>query len=161
MEPTTTSQPFTLNRGDGTVRTFKKLTASQRIEFRNAFRLFRKRGMYTNLLIAGVAPAEAVKVLNEFDNRRLPENDVTRWVDDAEGQQEAILLSLQRDKPEASDADVDALDLTDAERHSVAAGVLGIELVWIKDGEEKPDPTTAGTAPTGGATQPSSAAGAE
>lgn len=150
MSPNT-SQPFTLNRPDGSAIEFPLLTPSDRIAFRNEFRLWRKMQIIANLRLIGANGADVLKALNDFDARRLPERDVERWVDEPEGQAAAILLSMEHVKANATDNDVDALGLTDRERHEVAAGVMGFKLVPVTDddGEKKPDPTTAGTEPTG------------
>lgn len=162
MDPATTSQPVILNRPDGSVIEFTRLSPSYRIRFRNAFRFARKVALYETLRLTGASTEETRKALNEFDARRLNERDVERWVDDPEGQREAVLLSLAMKSPALLDAEdkyapVDAAGLDDREMHEVAAGVMGLRLVPVDDGEKKPDPTTDVTAPTGDATPFSSA----
>lgn len=151
MDPATTSQPFVLNRAAGKSIEFPILTPSDRVKYRNAFRLSRKLAKRENLLIAGIADSNKVKEeLDAFDGRRLPERDVEEWVFDPEGQQAALLLHLQQTNPAATEADVDKLGLTSSEALDAAAGLLGIKLVYGNpDAEKKPDPTTGETEPSG------------
>lgn len=150
MDPMTTSQPFTLNRADGKTITFPILTPSDRVKYRNEFRLARKTARLINLRLTGASSEEIRKDLNEFDTIRLAERDVEEWVLDPQGQQEALILSMQHDHPNADEKFVDALGLTADETQDAAAAVLGIKLVYKpSDEEKKPDPTTAGTEPIG------------
>lgn len=150
-----TSQPFILNRPDGTAVEFPILSPSDRIAFRNAFRLFRKRQKGINLKLTGATDKEVRDELDAFDARRLPERDVEDWIFDPEGQREAVLLSLRRSNPQAGESEVDALDLGEFDGLTVAAAVMRIKLVPVQEGEKKPDPTTSGTAPTGAGSLPS------
>ncbi len=145
-----TSQPFILNRGDGSAVSFTILSPSSRIKFRDEFRLSRKLAKVVNLQLTGAASAEIRKELDEFDAKRLPESDVEQWVNHREGQHHAALLSLKQANDNASEAELDTLDLDDGEYLQVAAGVMRLRLVPLNEGEaDKSNPTTAETAPTG------------
>ncbi len=151
---------MTLNREDGAL-TFKRLSPSDRIRFRNAFALYRKMQLYRNLAIAEVKGTDALKALNEFDARPIENEAVVEWVNTPEGKMEAVLLSLQKDKPEAMAADVDALQLSDYELLQAAAGVLHLQIVNspAKEGDHPLSVGDPGETVTGSGTPISSGAG--
>jgi hypothetical protein len=131
------STPFVLNRPDGTSRTFKKCTPEDRITFRGTFRYYRKLWRAETLQVLGITGDKAIEELNKLDRARLMESEVIQWVLEPEGQNAAILLSLQKDNPKATMADVYALDLDDYERQQVAIAVFN--LVVETKGEKKQD----------------------
>jgi hypothetical protein len=131
------STPFVLNRPNGTSRTFKKCTPEDRITFRGTFRYYRKIWLADSLKALGINGDEAVERMNKLDRTRLLEWDVVQWVLEPEGQNTAILLSLQKDNPKAEMSDVYALDLDDYERQQVAIAVF--DLVVETKGEKKQD----------------------
>lgn len=147
---------FVLNRADGGELRLAKLSPSAILRFREAFRHWRKSQLVESLALVGAGQAEALKVLNQFDAKRLPMEAVYEWVNEPEGQATAVILSLRAARPEAGNADLDALALDESEMLHAAAGVLGMSVVTRPAGE-KPDtpvPTTAasGETATGGET---------
>lgn len=151
------SQPFILNRNGGGELVFPLLSPSLRVKLLNAFRKARKEQLRDNLELTGVRGEAATLKLNEFDGRRLTDGDAVRWVNELAGQVEAVRLSLSANKPGATDADVDALDLTNDELFRVAAGVMNLRIVEAApaEGGEFPlpeSPPVAGASEIGSAT---------
>lgn len=145
------SQPVTLNRADGSTVTLKRCSPADRLQFRQAFRFYRKMLLNESLSLRGINGKEAVEHLTKFDARRLYESDVDQWVLEPEGQNEALLLSLRKDNPGATAEDVFALGLTDDEKFVAAAGVLNIPLKAATEGEgSKDSPPQSPPPPSGG-----------
>lgn len=154
MSPTT-SQPVIVNRLDGSTITFPKLTPSDRIAFRTAFRNWRKGDLYENLARAGITGAEMLKQLNDFDARQLGETSAVRWLNMAEGQWVALRMAVSKLLPRDGATDevygnridehLNGLELDDDEMFIAAAGVMNVPIVR---GDDKPDPPE-GAAVTG------------
>jgi hypothetical protein len=135
------SRPFVLNR-EGASLTFQRVTPSQIVgEYRSSFLLYRKGKLIETLTLMRITGADAIAHCDKFDEKsyKLRDADVLRWVNDPPGRKRAIMLSLQRDKPNAGDAEFDALNLTPAEQMKVAAAVLGLELVSEGEGTNPPN----------------------
>jgi hypothetical protein len=131
------SQPIVLNRADGSELRFPHCTPLDRRTFRAIFRNYRKMLLRENLRLVGVNGEAGLRWLNEFDNRHLDEGDVIEWLNDPDGQDQAILLSRQHDDPKAEVDWVYSLNLTAQESLTVAAGVMNIPLVT---GQKKSKP---------------------
>jgi hypothetical protein len=137
------SQPVTLNRASGETLTFPRCSPADRIAFRAIFRQYRKVWLRESLQVLGITGAAAVDHFNALDRARLYESDVVRWLNEPEGQREAVLLSLRKDKAAATMDDVDAFALDDDELLTVAAGVFNIPLAAPKDDTRPPQGGTA------------------
>lgn len=151
---------YILNRADGGELRLSKLSPSLILKFRDAFRHWRKSQLVESLALVGAGQVEALKILNQFDAKRLPMEAVYEWANEPEGQATAILMSLRVNKPDAGNAELDALGLTEGEMLHAAAGVLGMSVVTKPATESEPTggdpvPTTAasGETVTGGETQ--------
>lgn len=156
------STPVVLNRSDGSSREFKKCSPADRIAYRRIFRLYRKQWLVDSLRTLGITGEAALPHLNKLDGTHLRESHVADWLNDWDGQTEAILLSLRHDNPDATIEDVYALDLSDGEALKVAAGVFNVPLVPLKGGSESDRPLAgSGGTPTGAAAPTSSGTTAE
>ena len=151
------SDPVVLNRADGTRREFKRCAPEDRLLFRAIFKEYRRVGLKSCLDIEGVPLKDRVPFYTALENNRFFESDAVQWLNEMEGQHEAILLSLRRENTAATMQDVHALNLDKDELLFVAAGVLNVPLVSEKNGGQ--DRPLSGTA-TGGATEISSDASA-
>lgn len=147
------SRPVTLNRADGTALTFRILSPAQRMQFRAVFRTYRKMWLIESLRLLGFEGREAVAYCNELDGRRVREGHIVEWLNEPEGQNEAILLSLRSANPAATMEDVHALGLSDDERLTAGAGVLLVKVGPAKGGTdaegEAPFAAAPGTGGTG------------
>ena len=136
------SQPVTLNRADGTALTFRILSPAQRMQYRAVFRTYRKMWLIETLRLLGIEGRDAIPHCNELDGRRVRESHIVAWLNEPEGLNEAILLSLRSANPAATMDDVYALGLDDDERLTVGAGVMMLRVTG--------GPAKGGTAAEGG-----------
>lgn len=150
------STPIVLNRVDGTSITFKRCSPADRIRLRAIFRTYRKAWFVESLSMLGIRGRDALPDLNALDGRRIRESHVIEWLNDPEGQNEAILLSLRIDNPAAEMDAVHALDLNDDERLTVGAGVMNVPVGPAREdaagGTPLPEPPASGGTEIGAAT---------
>lgn len=131
MNPTQLSEPVRLNREGGDALEFARLSPTQVLKLRDRFRLVRKAQLLESITLSGITGAESVKILNQFDARRIPQSAVIEWVNTMEGQYEAILLSLQQKPGISEDQAAEqfaAMNMGEDDMLTVAAGVLNLEL---------------------------------
>lgn len=143
------SQPVVIERPDGKTLSFKRCSPADRLAFRSIFRMYRRIGFKACLDLEGVPPKDRAPYYAFFEGRRLYESDVIAWLNEPEGQHEAILLSLRTALPEKERerltlADVHALDLDRDELLTVAAGVMNVPLSNGKGEGQKPNPLAGG-----------------
>ena len=90
---------------------------------------------------------EERKALDAFDRLPLRARDVEEFVNTLEGQYAAILYSLQKDKPDAGEADFNALELQPGDWLGITANLLNMRTVAVEGGPSGPLPGTGESPP--------------
>lgn len=127
-DPTTGSKLVTINTSAGE-KQLKKLAPADWAKLGNIFRSGRKASLQGELMAAKTPPEETKKALDEFDRRPVRYRDVEAYVNTLEGQYAAILLSLQKDNPQAGEDEFNALDLQPDQWLGITAELLNLKLV--------------------------------
>lgn len=149
-DPETGAQYVVVKKqSDGSEIRLTRLAPSDFVALAN--RMFRQRKdlFKENLQVAGIVGDEAFAKLNEFDSRRPNRSDVLKYSLEEDGQQQIILMALRRQKPDATEADVDGLELS-----PTSMMVLSGDLIYLNmspngqpeavGGGENPLPDSAG-----------------
>jgi hypothetical protein len=135
---------FVLNRPEGEAR-FAMLAPSDFEKLAGLLRTHRKTQLMINLKLTDIDGETALKKLDELDSRKIRYSDIVEWVNTHEGMFHFVLRSIQKEKPDATDADVDAVIHDNAELLKVAAGVAGF-IIEKKAEDESPAATAIGAA---------------
>jgi hypothetical protein len=92
--------------------------------------------------------AEARKRLDEFDRRPLKYRDVESFINTMEGQYAAILYSLQKDNPQAGEAEFNELAVPPQDWLDVTGRLLNVPIVVTRVGPDGPLPGTGESPPS-------------
>lgn len=131
--------------GGGAV-SMKKLSPSDFVTLANRLTKERRESIVQNAKDAGTDPKELAAALNAFDARPVTRVDVVTAAQLPAIQAEIFRLSLVRAKPEATDADVDALELDLSDAYRLALSLLHIDVAAkpaAKDRKEGDRPLSA------------------
>lgn len=117
-----------------------KLSPSDFVAIANYLGLERRNSIIANAKLAQIEPMELFRILNDFDARPVTMADIIDAAKRSDVQRDVLLRSLRRSKSDATEADVDAmnLDLTDIFR--LVFQLLHVKLEPIKKGQASQSP---------------------
>jgi hypothetical protein len=131
-DPDTNSGLVTVNLPNGGERHLKKLAPSDWVKLANTLRTYRKAEARAWAKAGGAKEEEVRKAVDAIDRRPVRHRDVEAYVNDLGGQQATIILSLQKDNPDAGDAEFDALGIPSREWVHIVAGLLDLEVYKVE-----------------------------
>ncbi len=115
-------------------------------------RRMRKDDLRDSLKDVELSVTERLKLFGQLDGRKVKHADVIDFLNTLAGQLQALLLSLQKSKKDASLADVDALGIGAGRWLEIVAKLAGLEV----SSNPNPASATAETTTATGATSPMS-----
>jgi len=89
----------------------------------------RKADLIQNARAAGAQPDAVLKLLNEFDARPWRHADTIGYLNTGAGASAAVLRALRKDRPRASQSDLDGLGIPPGRMLEAAAAVCRLRLI--------------------------------
>jgi hypothetical protein len=114
----------------------------------------RKGDLIQNARAAGAQPDAVLKLLNEFDARPWRHADTIGYLNTEAGASAAVLRSLRKNRPRASQSDLDGLGIPPGRMLEAAAAVCRLRLVESRPKAEGQVGPFAQTGVTAGASPP-------